>query len=227
MDMFIWIAFLIGAPALLYWMGKSNRQRRAHWREWCRARDWRIEIDNEGASGAEHAPGLPVFPLDQSHRRRQSVDMVGRGAYHDAEAATWEWNTAWRNMPAKGRGATISNKLHAVGLRLASPAPTSLGLLPPQMALLSMSGMLSLPHVDDGIAGGFGQWTLHARDSTHAREWLRSHGVERAMSAPGAPPDLALLQVEGDWMVAWHLGEMRLDRIDSTLAWLSGFGQGR
>ncbi len=219
MDAIIWIVFLIGAPALLYWMWNSNRQRRVQWREWCRSRGWRIEIDNDGKAGAEHAPGLPDFPIDQSHRRRQSVDMLGRGQFEQTDAATWEWNTAWRNMPMRGRGAMISNKLHAVALRLPSPAAVPFCLLPPQMALLSMSGMLSLPQVDSGISGTLGRWTTHAHDADQAQAWLRAHGGRDPMAH--APADLAVLQVEGEWMIAWHLGEMRLDRIESSLKWLS------
>lgn len=220
METVIWIVFLLGAPALLYWMWNSNRQRREQWRTWCRTHAWRIDIDLEGKPGEEHAPGLPDFPIDQSHRRRQSVNLLARGPYQAQQAATWEWNTAWRNMPARGRGASISNKLHAVALQLPSQAGTRLCLLPPAMALLSMSGMLSWPVVDPGIVGTLGRWTLHAQQAELAQAWLRAHGGDTGPLRE-APADLAVVQVEGDWLVAWHLGETRLDRIESTLAWLS------
>jgi hypothetical protein len=221
MDAIIWIVFLVGAPALLYWMWNSNRQRREHWRAWCRQRDWRIEIDNEGASGVERIPGLPALPIDQSHRRRQSFDLVGRGRFRQADAATGEWNTAWRNMPAKGRGATISNKLHAIALHLPASTPAPFCLLPPAMALLSVSGMLSLPRVDPVAGEPLGHWAMHARDPAIARDWIRAHMAVVTDAISHAPADLAVLQVEGDWIIAWHLGETRLDRIEPTLAWLS------
>lgn len=219
MDAMLWGVFLAGAPALLYWMWSSNRRRREHWRAWCRERGWRIDIDNAGKAGVEHVPGLPAFPIDQSHRRRQSVDMLARGRFGHTDAATWEWNTAWRDMPMRGRGATISNKLHAVALRLPSPAAAPFCLLPPQMALMSIAGMLSLPQVDPGIFGTLGRWTTHAHDAGHVRDWMRAGAGGDPKDR--APADLAVLQVEGEWMIAWHLGETRLDRIESTLAWLS------
>lgn len=221
MDAILWIVFLVGAPALLYWMWNSNRQRREQWRAWCRQHGWRIEIDNEGASGAEHIPGVPALPIDQSHRRRQSFDMVGRGRFQQADAVTAEWNTAWRNMPAKGRGATISNKLHAIALRLPAPTPAPFCLLPPPMALLSVSGVISLPRVDPALGDRLGHWALHAHDPAAARDAIRPHATIDIDAISSAPADLAVLQVENDWIIAWHLGETRLDRIEPTLTWLS------
>lgn len=221
MDLLIWIAFLAGATALLFWLWRGNRERRERWREWCTAQGWRIEVDRAQAI-APADPVLPRFPISPQHVRREGIDLCCRGRHGDADAASWEWTL--RSTAAGRRSRNSSNSHHALALRLPSPAPARLFLLPRTMTLLSMSGALDAPDIDAGIAPVTDGWRVHAADRAGARAWLQANRA--ALERPHAP-DLVLLLVEGDRVAAWFPGEVKPERIVPTLDWLSGFAAGR
>ncbi len=218
MDIVIWIAFLIGAPAILYWLWKSNKQRRDRWREWCRSRGWRIDVDRDNGIEVQAGSRFPDFPIDARHMKRSSIDMRGHGPHRDTEAATWEWRMLTQYAGKMGHASATGNTLHAVALRLPAAAPSPLYLLPRPMTLLSMSGFLDQPEIDLGVIGSAEGWSCHAADEAGARAWLRTHLPRTDRKAV---PDLVMLQLKGDWAVAWHLGETRPERIDAALQWLS------
>lgn len=220
MDLLIWIAFLASAPALLFWLWRGNRTRLKRWREWCAAQGWHIEIDR-AQDIAPASPDLPRFPIAHRHVRREGIDLCCRGRHGGADAASWEWTL--RSTAASRRSRHSSNRHHAMSLRLPSPAPARVFVLPRTMALLSMSGVLDAPDVDAGSALSSGGWRVHATDGAGALGWLQANHA--ALDRPHAP-DLVLLLVEGDQVTAWFLGEVKPERIAPTLDWLSGFAPG-
>ena len=211
-----WIAFLVGAPALLYWMWKGNRRRREHWRRWCAARGWHIEIDLEAGVDRGTASRLPAFPIDGRHFRRTSLDLQAVGPAPGGEGATRELRLTPRSTTQDG--AATGSILHAVALHLPGLALPGLCLVPRPMALLSMAGLLDAPAIDPGTAGAASGWGCHAHDQAGARAWLGTH---LARADRGAVPELVLCQLQDGWASAWFPGETRLDRIDVALAWLS------
>ena len=217
MDAVIWIVFLLGAPALLYWMWRGNRQRREVWRAWCRARGWRIEVDRD--QGIDTPPGdLPGFPIETARLKRDTIDLRARGAHAERDAAAWEWRLLAKYGGKRGAFSSTGKIYNAVAMRLGTRLRAPLYLLPRPMLLLSLSGVLDQPGIDLGAFGMSEGWQCHGGDAAEARAWATRHlsAIDRTRV-----PDLLMLQLRDDWIVAWHLGELRPDRIEAALAWLS------
>ncbi len=222
MDLVIWIVFLLGAPAVLYWLWSSNRRRREQWRAWCQARGWRIDVDREAGLEAGASDRFPRLPIRPAHLDHASIDLRAVGPHGDGEAATWEWAMGARFPGMGGRKRRVGTTLHAVAWRLPVRVPARILLFPRSMALASMSGFIGVPDIETGIAPLAEGWRCHADDADAgvARAWLDEHRA--ALQRPHAA-ELALLQVDGDWLVAWHLGETTPARVDPALDWLSPF----
>ena len=220
MDLLLWIVFLVGAPALLYWLWQGNRKRRQRWRDWCAAQGWRIEIDMDRGIGPAGVQPLPRFPVGQERLKHDSIDLRSRGQHRGADAVSWEWRMLSTLSGKRKHASPTGNTHHAIALRLRSPAPLRLFLVPRTMALLSLSAFLDMPDIESGFTPVIDGWRCHAHDDTKARAWLQANRA--ALERPHAP-ELSLLLVEGDWIVAWYLGETRPERIDGALQWLSTF----
>lgn len=219
-DIAIWIVFLLGAPVLLYWLWRGNRQRRARWRAWCEAQRWQIVVDRERQIESTDPDAFPPFPIGPQHLRHAGIDLGCTGRHVDTDAASWEWRMAGRFATSGGRRRATGNTLHAVALRLPATSASRFYLLPGAMGLLSMSGYLDLPDLGSGVVPHKAAWRCHAADADDARAWLRANSHSFARDAA---PDLALLQIEDGWIVAWYLGETKPERITPALEWLSGF----
>ncbi len=218
MDAVIWIVFLLGAPALLYWLWRGNRRRREVWRDWCRSRGWRIEVDRERGLDTP-ADGLPGFPIAEiGPLRRDTVDLRARGRHGHRDAAAWEWRLLAKYGGKRGLFSTTGRIHNAAAVRAGTRLRAPLYLLPQPMLLLSLSGTLDQPGIDLGASAMAEGWQCHGGDEAEARAWAARHlhRIDRKRV-----PDLVMLQLQDDWIVAWHLGEIRPERLEAALAWLS------
>lgn len=217
MDVVIWIVFLLGAPALLYWLWRGNRQRRVAWRDWCNARGWHAEVDRDRNLDAP-AGDLPGFPIETRRLKRDTIDLRARGVHAGRDAASWEWRLLARYGGKRGLFSSTGNIYNAVALRTGTRVPAPTLFLPRPMLLLSLTSLLEYPAIDLGSFGMAEGWQCHGADEGFARAWARRHlpRIDRRHV-----PDLLMLQLQDDWIVVWHIGETRPDRIESALAWLS------
>ncbi len=203
-DILIWIVFLGGAPALLWWLYQSNRQRTRALAAWAQARGWSFHDRDETLRTV-----LTAIPF--TYGKRHTAAEVMRGPSTDREALSWRHMRS--TIMAGGRKHT---SWHVVGLRLTHRAPAIVQLVPNALLQSLPAGPVAEAQLATGDTLFDQRWRAYTNDAA-ALPRLLPPTARDTLRDWTTPPDLIALRAEGDLLVGWFPGEPRVERIDPTL----------